>query len=112
MKATGLTRTGPPSLLASRQPEQSLRITREDVCHVLVTNLCRLHLLQGRAALIARRIGVEETAEDQPMRAQRLDELPDVAGATNVRGVKENIRGPLRNLQDELAVHISRQRIH
>jgi hypothetical protein len=50
--------------------------------------------------LVACRVGIEEAAEDQPVRPRRFNELPHVSGATHVGSVKEDIRRPLRNVQD------------
>ena len=61
------------------QLEKPFRIEREDVCHVRVTDLRRLHFLECCGMLIACRMGVEEATEKQPMGARCLDELPDVA---------------------------------
>src|SRR4030095_15274249 len=92
----------------SCQLEKLLRIPREDVGKVLVTDFCRLHFLESCGMLVACRVGIEEAAEDQPVRPHRFDELPEIVRAANVGRVKKDIRRPLRNVQDELAIRIRR----
>src|SRR5215475_12916527 len=94
------------------EPEESLRVEDKNVIHIRGADLRSFYLLQRRATLVACRVGVEQAAENQAARAHRLHEVPDITRPANVRGVKQDIRCSLRNIERELAVDIRRQGIH
>src|ERR1044071_4668599 len=62
--------------------------------------------------LIARRVRVKQAAENQPLRADRLDKLFDVPGAAYVRRVEKNVWRSFGDIERELAVSIGRQGVH
>src|SRR5688572_13811495 len=91
--------------------EKPFRIKRENIRLVLLADFRRLDFVDCGAMFVARGMGIKQAAENEPLRTNGFDKLPDIRRAAHMGRIKEDVRRPLGDVECELAVRVRGQRV-